>query len=92
MASAICFASIGLGASPGMAAQNLTAVWNGLVAIVRRVYPRTTSDWGVLSVITSFVLLVLGAGVSILRGSPRHDGDPSASETPYVPPSPPAHV
>jgi hypothetical protein len=78
IASTICLASIGLGASPGMAAQNFIAVWNGLVAMVRRVYPQTTSDWGVLSVIASFVLLLLGAAVSIVRGQ-GHWQDPEAN-------------
>jgi hypothetical protein len=86
MACAMCTAAIGFGASPGMAAQNIATLWNWLVAAGRRFQPRTSSDWGVLSVIASFVLLVLGACASLFKyPNPVADGQD-------VPPVPPARA
>jgi hypothetical protein len=80
IASGICLAFIGVGASPDTARQNVEFVWNWLVSNCRRFQPRTASDWGVLSIVASFVLLLIGAAVSILRGPSSSAPDASPLE------------
>jgi hypothetical protein len=69
LAVGACFAAIGLGGSPELALHNLEAIWNWQAAVVDRSRPRSATDWGVLSVIASFVLLLMGAGVSVFKGA-----------------------
>jgi hypothetical protein len=92
VASAVCAASIPMGASPADALNNLEMIWNWLVATYRRLHPQTQSDWGILSVIASFILLLLGAAISLLRGPARDEESPMATGGEGVPPIPPAHA
>jgi hypothetical protein len=92
IASAFCLALIGAGASWESARQNLVDVWNWLVAVFERRHPRSAHDWGVLSVIASFVLLLAGAAASILKGVPTDEEEVIGNGNPDVPPIPPAHA
>jgi hypothetical protein len=75
IASAICLAFIGVGVSLDAARQSIEFIWNWLASTYRRLETSTASDWGVLSIIASFVLLLIGAAVSILRSPSKLDPD-----------------
>lgn len=69
-ASLLCFVGAGLGVSvKDMNRNTLEFIRFWLVGIARLV-PKTASQWGVVSVVGAFILLAMGAGLSLLKGSP----------------------
>lgn len=68
VATAACFAAAGLGVSLPAIWQSVQSGWSAGVDVGRRLIPRTSTHWGVLSVVASFVLLVLGAITSVMKG------------------------
>jgi hypothetical protein len=79
------FALLIYGPSPATMRHAYAAAWergsNTVESVGNAVIPETTAGWGVLSVIGSFVLLGIGAAVSLLKGPPEEESEP-------VPPAP----
>jgi hypothetical protein len=69
----MCAACIGMGPTPGVAREHMELAWTWNVDLLRRLIPRTGGDWGVLSVIVSFLLLIVGAVVSVRKGTPPRE-------------------
>jgi hypothetical protein len=69
-AVATCFAAAGLGVSAPAIWQSLQLGWGASLDLGRRLVPRTGTHWGVLSVVSSFVLLALGVLSSVIKS--RH--------------------
>jgi hypothetical protein len=51
-------------------AASLASAWRALIAGSGRLLPRTTAQWGLFAVASSFVLLALGALASMFRPRP----------------------
>jgi hypothetical protein len=70
----MCLAASGLGSSVRDMNRNtrdfLTYWLEGIMDLV----PKTASQWGVVSVIGAFVLLAMGAGLSLFKGGGRKGG------------------
>jgi len=64
----LCFAAALLGPTTAIIWQNLTL----LVISSRRLMPRTTLHWGITSIATSFILLIVGALLSFKRNITLH--------------------
>ncbi len=75
VACTLCLSCIAMGPTPGVAREHVMFAWNWHVDLLKRLIPRTGGDWGVLSVIASFLLLVAGAVVSVNKG--KESGSPS---------------
>jgi hypothetical protein len=52
-------------------AADIQLVWNGSVWLFKKLFPTTPTAWGALSVVASFVLLILGGAISINRRTPE---------------------
>jgi hypothetical protein len=63
----LCLAGALLGHSVSAIAWTLGHLTRFVVLATRRVLPRTTAQWGLLAVVSSFVLLACGALASLLR-------------------------
>jgi hypothetical protein len=72
LATAGCFAAAGLGVSLPAIVQSVQTGWSSVVDVGRRLIPRTSTHWGVLSVVASFLLLVLGAIASVMKARQAH--------------------
>lgn len=73
--ASLCFGGTCAGHSVPTIVASIAALWRAVTTWPGRVLPRTTAQWGILAVASSFVLLALGALASLFR--PR----PSASAT-----------
>jgi len=67
IATASCLTAAGLGVSAPAIGQSLVGGWSVAVDITRRLVPRTSTHWGIVSVVAAFVLLILGAIISVLK-------------------------
>jgi hypothetical protein len=67
-AAALCLTAAGAGASPRGMASTVAAVMRAGLAWPRRMVPRTAEQWGIAAVASAFVLLALGALVSLAKG------------------------
>jgi hypothetical protein len=67
-AAALCLTAAGAGASPRGMASTVAAVMRAALAWPRRMVPRTAEQWGIAAVASAFVLLALGALVSLAKG------------------------
>jgi hypothetical protein len=77
--SVLCLAGAGLGSSMREMNRNTIDFANYWLDGIRALVPTTSSQWGVLSVIGAFVLLGMGAALSLLREPPSEDGNESRS-------------
>ncbi|HEV2295860.1 MAG TPA: hypothetical protein VGR35_18585 [Tepidisphaeraceae bacterium] len=68
--SILCLLGSGLGSSVKDMNRNTLDFMEYWLESIRRLVPRTTSQWGVVSVVGAFVLLAMGAGLSLLKGAP----------------------
>jgi hypothetical protein len=78
--SVLCLAGAGLGASVRDMNRNTIDFTNYWLDAIRGMVPRTSSQWGVLSVIGAFVLLAMGAALSLLRGPVTQNDSEARSE------------
>ncbi|HEY1686528.1 MAG TPA: hypothetical protein VGG19_17325 [Tepidisphaeraceae bacterium] len=78
--AAICFVLSWLGSSPQAIATGASQSANQTSSLLGRFLPSTPTQWGILSVISSFVLLAIGAAISLNR----RDHEP----VPIPPPQP----
>ena len=69
--AAVALMSAALGNSPATMHQNLWAMVRTGIALLKRLIPETQMQWGIIAVVTSFVMLALGALVSLRRHPPR---------------------
>ena len=60
-----------LGNSPGAMRQNSLAMAKATLAFLKRLIPETQMQWGIVAVVISFVMLGLGAMVSLRKHPPR---------------------
>jgi hypothetical protein len=67
IATAGSFAAAGLGVSAPAIWQSLSSGWWITVDVGRRLVPRTSTHWGIVSLVGAFVMLALGAITSILK-------------------------
>ena len=79
MGSAVYLAGAGLGSSVREMSNNTVDFTNYWLDAIRGMVPTTSSQWGVLSVIGAFVLLAMGAALSLLREPPSEDADEARS-------------
>jgi hypothetical protein len=68
VAALMCFAGSGVGTSVRDMSRNTADFVRYVFDGVGRVVPKTASQWGVVSVVGAFVLLAMGAGLSLLKG------------------------
>jgi hypothetical protein len=66
-AACVCFGVAGVGMSIREIMENLNAGARQTVGFSRRLWPQTMMQWGVVSVVASFVWLILGALVSLRK-------------------------
>jgi hypothetical protein len=59
-----------LGSTPDSMGNNTSAVVKTSTGWFTKLLPETAAQWGVVSLVASFVLLIVGAGVSTLKRSP----------------------
>jgi hypothetical protein len=62
-----CLAMVGFGTSVQEIETNLHAMGQQIYALTRRMTPTTQTDWGVLSLVAAFGLLVIGAAISLSK-------------------------
>lgn len=84
-AAGMCLALAGMGSSVGAINDNAVQVAKSSSNALRKLIPKTLREWGVLSVGASFVLLALGALVSLTRRtSPAIVVEENANDSPQV--------
>jgi hypothetical protein len=66
----VSLGTAGLGWSMQSIADNIEMAYQQVMALLRRLLPRTSTHWGVMAIAASFVLLVMGAMVSMLKDAP----------------------
>jgi len=71
-----CLGGLGLGPSVDVMHQNVNTGWNTTTDWARKLTPRTSTHWGVISMVFAFVLLIVGAIASVLKGR--------ANDTPQI--------
>lgn len=71
LAAMACLGISGVGHTPEAMARHTVASGNWVLSTLKRLIPQTLSQWGIISVISSFVLLGLGLLLSLLRPVPR---------------------
>lgn len=71
-AAGLCLGGAWAGHSVAAMASSVTGLWRVLTSWPKRMVPRTTGEWGLCAIGLSFVLLALGAIVSLRR--PRGSG------------------
>ncbi len=69
-AAASCLVGSGLGSSVKDMNRNTFDFMRYWLETLGRMVPKTASQWGVISVVGAFVLLAMGAGLSLLKGPP----------------------
>ena len=69
--AAVALMAAALGNSPAAMRQNSVAMGKAILAYLKRLIPETQMQWGIVAVITSFVMLGLGAMVSLRKHPPR---------------------
>ena len=69
-AACVCFGVAGMGMSTRQIADNLLIGTQKSYSVSRRLWPKERSDWGIVSMVASFVLLIVGALVSLRK--PAH--------------------
>jgi hypothetical protein len=74
IAGALCLCFAGLGESPEAMKANTITIGDKSISTVWMLVPRTVAQWGLVSVISSFLLLGAGMAVSLL-GSAQHEVD-----------------
>jgi len=79
-AACICIVLGGLGATWSMIVSNLSLVVDKSKETSSRLIPETATQWGVLAVTASFVLLVLGALVSLFKSSAPETLEPATGQ------------
>jgi hypothetical protein len=67
MAGTMCLCAAGLGENPATMTRSLAQIGDKGASTFWRLVPRTLAQWGIVSVVASFVLLVAGVVVSLLR-------------------------
>jgi hypothetical protein len=65
--AASCLGAAALGDNPAAMASNAVSIGDKSISSIWRLVPRTLTQWGLVSVAASFVLLGLGLIVSLLR-------------------------
>ena len=75
-----CFLASGLGPSVKEMNRNTASFFEYWLESIGKLIPRTASAWGVVSVIGAFVLLAMGAGLSLLKETPRPGEGEATSE------------
>jgi hypothetical protein len=78
-AAALCMTAAGAGDSPRAMAATVAGGWRIALAWPRRIVPRTAEQWGVAAVASAFVLLGLGALLSLVKGGRVRDLTPPGS-------------
>jgi hypothetical protein len=78
IAGTVCLCAAGLGESPATMSNNVVKVGDKSARAVWRLVPRTLSEWGVVSVATSFVLLGIGLAISLFK--PNHKESEECAE------------
>jgi hypothetical protein len=76
----LCLFSSGLGPSVKEMNRNTINFFEYWLESLGKLVPRTASAWGVVSVVGAFVLLAMGAGLSLLKGAPTQKEGGAASE------------
>jgi len=71
VAGALCLGAAGLGESPGAMANNLTLVSRTTAGTAWRFVPRTVAQWGITSIVASYLLLAIGMLLSLNRPIPK---------------------
>ena len=66
-AAGLCFAFAGMGHSVGSINDNSVRMARSSANVFDRLAPKTLAEWGMLSIVASFVLLGLGAIISLLK-------------------------
>ncbi len=69
-AAILCLVGAGLGVSVKDMNRNTLDFMRFWLVGISRLVPKTASQWGVVSVVGAFVLLAMGAGLSLLKGAP----------------------
>lgn len=67
MAGSMCLMTAGIGHSPGAMVENTVSRGDRLLEWIWKLVPRTLTQWGIISVIASFILLALGLLLSLLK-------------------------
>lgn len=70
--SILCLLGSGLGSSVKDMNRNTLDFMRYWLEGIGKLIPRTASQWGVVSVVGAFVLLAMGAGLSLLKGAPKN--------------------
>lgn len=65
--AAMCAGALGMGHSVTTINGNSTEVAQRSVSLMERLIPKTLSEWGMVSIGAAFVLLALGAAISLMR-------------------------
>jgi hypothetical protein len=66
-AAGLCMAAAGMGPTVGSINDNSVRMAKSSADAFDRLLPKTLAAWGVISMAASFVLLIIGAAVSLLR-------------------------
>jgi hypothetical protein len=66
-AACMCFGAAGIGLSVRQILDNLTVGARQTYATSKQLWPTTMTGWGIVSMVASFALLVLGAIVSLRK-------------------------
>jgi hypothetical protein len=78
-AACLCFGWAGIGMSIDEMMSNVSLASKKTYSVSQKLWPRTMSDWGIISVAMSFVLLAIGAIVSLRKKPPdmhvKDDGE-----------------
>ena len=72
--AAVALMAAALGNSPAAMRQHSMTMGKALIACLKRLIPETQMQWGIVAVVSSFVMLGLGAMVSLRKHPPRGRG------------------
>jgi hypothetical protein len=75
VASLLCFGASGVGTSVRDMSRNTADFVHYAFDSVFGIVPKTASQWGVVAVVGAFVLLAMGAGLSLLKGGGTRKSD-----------------
>jgi hypothetical protein len=84
-AGGMAAAAWAFGPSPATVGEWATRLARAGAGFAKRLVPQTQAAWGVVSLASAFLLLAIGAAVSLFRAPPSAD-DPAAPVTPDRPP------
>jgi hypothetical protein len=80
-AGALALVAYIFGPTPGQIAGTASKGWNNTTALLWKLTPKTSADWGMISVAAAFAFLAIGAAVSLRRTAPpEQGGEPTSLE------------